>query len=608
MLYLVTGCSKCRSWANACYSHTVESRAASLNLSIAGGGANVSGTLYCKWEVQSDSPVHHRSHPEPPASVPYALIPHALAAVALIPLSLIAPSLTPALVVAAVLLRRYPNPPNLPEATENQTIFLHGFSISVYEKSAMKFRLKEKVKLREKPPQDSSIPYSAAPQSSTTPAATETGTAQGHGAGMERGTARSLNFDDSEIEGSSYDEYSGSGGSESLEDETETDVPAMDIPYGYTTMQADTLVQRLPGWGKIVNPSALINKHILDTYPDVTIALTHDDFEWTGMENNVRNPLNVMGLAKYAIDNNLVSINESETTPNAWVAKRRDIIIDRFPRQNDIFALVIGIDKYQCKEYKDLQGACSDADKFEAYLVEALGTPKANIISLRDEHATRSAIIDKLIRMKDNADMQRDTAAIVIYFAGYGAATTDPVGRADGNTSNEKIGMLCPTDIGVLDKSGDVVNGILARTINQLLLELSLAHGNNITLILDCSYAALPSDTQKPADMPAGAERRQIFDPPKLSPSCDQQIYSGPGKKPVPEFGSSLLDSPLQFAYESQGGGLFTRALLKVMKERPIGNLTYKSLVHRLDMPGYQTPLSEGIHINRRLFDSRGTA
>ncbi|KAK0433785.1 hypothetical protein EV421DRAFT_1373839 [Armillaria borealis] len=333
------------------------------------------------------------------------------------------------------------------------------------------------------------------------------------------------------------------------------------------------------------------------------------------MENNVRNPLNIMELAKYAIDNNLVSINESETTPNAWVAKRRDtdIGVGTFTRQANIFALIIGIDKYQCKEYKDLQGACSDADNFEAYLVEALGTPKANIVNLRDEQATRSAIIDELIKMKDNEDIQRDTAAIVIYFAGYGAATTDPVGRADGNTSNEKIGMLCPTDIGVLDKSGDVVNGIPARTINQLLLELSLAHGNNITLILDCSYAALPSDTQKPADVPAGAERRQIFDPPKLSLSCDQQIYSGPGKKLVPEFGSSLLSShvlltacsPLQFAYESQGGGLFTRALLKVMKERPIGNLTYKSLIRRLDMPGYQTPLSEGRHINRRLFDSR---
>ncbi len=67
---------------------------------------------------------------------------------------------------------------------------------------------------------------------------------------MERSTARPLNFDDSEIEGSSYDEYSGSGMSESSEDESQTDTSLLDIPYGHPTMQADTLVQQLPGWGK----------------------------------------------------------------------------------------------------------------------------------------------------------------------------------------------------------------------------------------------------------------------------------------------------------------------------------------------------------------------
>ncbi len=67
---------------------------------------------------------------------------------------------------------------------------------------------------------------------------------------MERRTARPLNFDDSEVEGSSYDEYSESGVSESSADEWETDTSVMDIPYGRTTMRADTLVQQLPGQGK----------------------------------------------------------------------------------------------------------------------------------------------------------------------------------------------------------------------------------------------------------------------------------------------------------------------------------------------------------------------
>ncbi len=153
----------------------------SLNLSVAGGGANVNGTLSYKWEVQSDSPVHHRSYPEPPALIPHALIPHALVAAALVLLAFIALALIPpaliaaALTAAAVLLCRYPKPQNLPEAAENQTIFLRGYSISVSEKVSLKLRKEKKVKLFEKPPQDASIPYRPAQQSSTTPA---TGTTQ----------------------------------------------------------------------------------------------------------------------------------------------------------------------------------------------------------------------------------------------------------------------------------------------------------------------------------------------------------------------------------------------------------------------------------------------
>ncbi len=90
-----------------------------------------------------------------------------------------------------------------------------------------------------------------------------------------------------------------------------------------------------------------------------------------------------------------------------------------------------------------------------------MGTPKANIVSLRDEQATRSAIIYELIKMKDNADIQQD--AIIIYFAGYGAATTKPVEWTDWETPNNEIGMLCPTDIGVVDENGDVVGGIPDR-------------------------------------------------------------------------------------------------------------------------------------------------
>ncbi len=80
--------------------------------------------------------------------------------------------------------------------------------------------------------------------------------------------------------------------------------------------------------------------------------------------------------------------------------------------------------------------------------------------------------------MKNNEDIQQD--AIIIYLAGYGATTTKPVEWTDWETPNNEIGMLCPTDIGIVDEDGDVVGGIPDRTINQLLQEMSRSRGNNI--------------------------------------------------------------------------------------------------------------------------------
>ncbi|KAK0434980.1 uncharacterized protein EV420DRAFT_353489, partial [Desarmillaria tabescens] len=230
----------------------------------------------------------------------------------------------------------------------------------------------------------------------------------------------------------------------------------------------------------------------------------------------------------------------------------------RSPKYN-IFALIIGVDKYESLEYENLNGVSSDANRFEAYLLEDLQTPKANIISFRDGQVTRSAIIDELTKMKYNSNIQPDTTAIIIYFAGYGATTIKPVEWIDWETPYNQIGMLCPTDIGILDKNGNVINGIPDRTINQLLLELSSVKGNNITLILDCSHINCSSDQQKPADMPTAE-----------SSHLDLHILLTTYNR----FG--------RFAYKLRGEGLFTHALLKVLRERSINELTYKSLAQCL--------------------------
>ncbi|KAK0187318.1 hypothetical protein F5146DRAFT_771083 [Armillaria mellea] len=276
-LYLVTGCDKCYSFANMCYSHPSSSNSVSLKFWVT-DALTFTGTGRRGWDVEPSVHTRHRDRE---------------------------PGTTDA----------------------NYTIFLRGYTISVREESSVPVMAgmpstsvlpaTSGKKAQHFGPE---FPYSSTLQRSTEQAATRTGTSgdtQGYDVGMES-TLRLPKFDDSKIiEGSSH-EYPGSRVSEFSEGNLEPDISVMGIPY------ADTLVQQLPGQDKISNPSAFINEYILDNYSGATVALTHDDFKWMGVENNVKNPLDVVELAKYAIEKKLVLIRQSETTPTAWVAQRED--------------------------------------------------------------------------------------------------------------------------------------------------------------------------------------------------------------------------------------------------------------------------------------------
>ncbi|KAK0223601.1 peptidase C14, caspase domain-containing protein [Armillaria fumosa] len=251
----------------------------------------------------------------------------------------------------------------------------------------------------------------------------------------------------------------------------------------------------------------------------------------------------------------------------------------------------MGISQYKFMGYENLQGAANDADNFEGYLREDLQTPEENIISLRNAQATRSAIIDGFTNLIQNPNIVCGRAAIVIYFAGHGAVANKPGEWTDWETSDNTIEMLCPADMGLLDGYNNVIEGIPDRTINELLLRLSEAKGNNITVILDCCHAAgINRGLQHPD---ARLRSRRILQPPQISPKCDSTITSRRSRGISSGFSGSSWDSHIvlatcsrhQFAWEEDGRGIFTRALLKVMRRTSPRGLTYKSLMHRLVMP-----------------------
>ena len=153
-----------------------------------------------------------------------------------------------------------------------------------------------------------------------------------------------------------------------------------------------------------------------------------------------------------------------------------------------ILALVIGINEYT--SLPCLRGAVADAIAFENFLKDDLKVPPANITSLRNEQASRESIISELISLRDKSPYSKDEAAIIIFYAGHGAHTKIPKKwELEGwNTSNGRVEMLCPSDIGCLVNGEEsVIEGIPDRTISVVLNQIAKSKGNNIVSVFNSS-------------------------------------------------------------------------------------------------------------------------
>lgn len=147
-----------------------------------------------------------------------------------------------------------------------------------------------------------------------------------------------------------------------------------------------------------------------------------------------------------------------------------------------LFALIIGINKYHSSTYNSLQYARQDADRFEAFLTSSIGVPITNIISLRDEEANRVAILHAFQLLTTNESITKDDP-IAIYYAGHGARVPKPAAWDDWPTNGPQIEIMCPSDMGTI-VDGEIVDGIPDRTISALLQELSMVKGDNIVRVI----------------------------------------------------------------------------------------------------------------------------
>ncbi|KAG5649950.1 hypothetical protein H0H81_001361 [Sphagnurus paluster] len=283
-----------------------------------------------------------------------------------------------------------------------------------------------------------------------------------------------------------------------------------------------------------------------------------------------------------------------------------------------IFALVIGINTYASSEFGDLTAAVGDANRFEDYLLDKLYVPGENIVNLRDGQATRAAIIQAFLSLRDDPRIVKDQAAIIIYFAGHGARVDKPEEWEDWVTASGEIELMCPSDMGTqAEGENEAVLGIPDRTISVLLNQISEVKGNNITLILDCcSSGGLNRGAKSTHKEYIQYVPRQVFNAPSIPAHCDARIISKDtvrGTHVAIGFSGKHHASHIllaacgreQAAYEDPrtNAGFFTTSLLRTLSTYKVHELTYTSLMHRLTMPKWQTPHCEGQYVNRRLFN-----
>jgi hypothetical protein len=144
---------------------------------------------------------------------------------------------------------------------------------------------------------------------------------------------------------------------------------------------------------------------------------------------------------------------------------------------NRLFALIIGINKYQDENIRNLEGCIRDSENVCRFLTESLHANPLHIRHLRDSEATRKGILSAFEEHLINNQEIHQNDAIVFYFAGHGSYEIPEENYIAGN----KMETICPYD----DRTG--VRGIPDRTFASLTRRLAILKGNNIVSVIICS-------------------------------------------------------------------------------------------------------------------------
>lgn len=244
-------------------------------------------------------------------------------------------------------------------------------------------------------------------------------------------------------------------------------------------------------------------------------------------------------------------------SPQLVMAARRGqpafICAPRLEGEGSRRALLIGVGNYAAKEINDLEGPPKDVDQLAEMLLHGYGFERRDICTLKDEEATRSrvrrAIQSHLIESARPGD------DVVIYFSGHGSQVEDESG--DESDLLDEVWLLHDS---LMRGPKELIDDEVAEVLAQL--EALIAPGK-VTIILDSCHSgtgARALGTPRSHPGPPGT-RTQIVSRTLLS---DELIVSR-----EPRASTRVLSASVDggLAYEREGGGLFTQALLMSMAE-----------------------------------------
>ena len=142
-----------------------------------------------------------------------------------------------------------------------------------------------------------------------------------------------------------------------------------------------------------------------------------------------------------------------------------------------LFALIIGINFYD--NVRSLRGAVTDALSIQDYLENSLKVPRGQILTLLNKSASRAAIIEAFLSLRDDGRIEQGDP-IFIYYAGHGSQISSPEGE-----TGSKLQVLVPQDYCAGREKN--VAAIPDRTIGALIAQIAEKKGDNIVRLASLS-------------------------------------------------------------------------------------------------------------------------